>query len=124
MVGRIAGRQEPQSCQQYHKHQHERHRRVHRLTIASRQRLPLQERCNLSSLPPLPQDKPHLPCPTDPVPDDVEDFTELWKAVDMAKLPNSSKSVSSKGTAAYDDVLYCLGINIEETSATLTEPKN
>src|SRR5947209_5463495 len=63
-------------------------------TTAWRPRLPLQECRNPPSLPvvvqsspPFPpkKEKSRFPCPTDPVPEAETDFTELWRAVSMAK---------------------------------------
>jgi hypothetical protein len=72
------------------------------------------------------KENPLFPFPrwTDPIPDALIDYTELWKVVSMAKpLPDAAKSNqvgskggSNKGTTAYDDVLYRLGIDIETTT--------
>jgi hypothetical protein len=51
-----------------------------------------------------------------PVPDAPIDYTELWKAVSMAKESDAAKSSqaahSNKGTEAYDNILHLLGIDI------------
>jgi hypothetical protein len=58
-----------------------------------------------------------FPCPTKPVPDAPIDYTELWKAVSMAKQPDAPKSEpSNKGTEAYDNILHRLGIDIRPTT--------
>jgi hypothetical protein len=115
-------------------------------TTASRSRLPLQEApppkkgdfLPDESTPPkenppfwpdeLKSSKknPLFPFPrwTDPIPDALIDYTELWKVVSVAKpLPDAAKSNqvgskggSSEGTTAYDDLLYRLGIDIETTT--------
>src|SRR4051812_31890256 len=54
-----------------------------------------------------------FPSSEDPVPDAPIDYTELWKVISMSKPPDTSKA-SSRGTAAYDRVLYGLGIDILE----------
>ena len=56
-----------------------------------------------------------LSIPPDPkVPDSI-DFTSLWKEVEMSQSQNTTKNTaSSRGTASYDEVLYRLGIDIEE----------
>jgi len=112
------------------------------LAEAPRPRLPLQERPNPPTLPlrpPAPPKKlsteskksaflgpvkstppkenslPRFPCSKDPVPDSWIDFTELWKAVSMAKKSDkaeSNQAASTKGTEAYNNVLYLLGIDI------------
>jgi hypothetical protein len=98
-------------------------------TTASHFRLPLQKRHNTRAVPPPqkyfptestpPKEKSLFPFPrsTDPIPDASIDYTELWKAVSRANLPSaaakSKEAGSNKGTAAYDDVLYRLGIDIE-----------
>jgi hypothetical protein len=65
-----------------------------------------------------------FPCSKNPVPDATIDFSELWKAVSMAKPLDTVKSASSsKGTTEYDEVLYCLGIDIE-TGTALTNPED
>src|SRR2546423_15392548 len=55
-----------------------------------------------------------VPMP-DPVPDAPIDYTELWKAVSMAKESDAAKSSqaahSNKGTEAYDNILHLLGID-------------
>ena len=77
-----------------------------------------------------PKEKSLFPFPrsTDPIPDAFIDYTELWKAVSVAKpLSDAAKSnqvSSSTGTTAYDDVLYRLGIDIVETGATLNNPED
>jgi hypothetical protein len=112
-------------------------KRRHRscLTAASRPRFPLQERPNLPSATPpkkkifLAPTESSFPCPEDPVPDALIDYTELWKAVSMAKQPDtaqasgkSSDKGSTKGTEAYGDVLYHLGIDVD-TAHTVTCPE-
>src|SRR5271170_7268567 len=97
-------------------------------------RLPLQERHNTPAVPPPPpknfpteltppKEKSLSPFPrsTDPIPDAPIDYTELWKAVSIAKpspaAAKSNQAGSNKGTAAYGDVLYRLGIDIETITA-------
>jgi hypothetical protein len=96
---------------------------------ASLSRQPLRERHNIPAAPPKKRLPLHakesslflLPGPNDPVPDAPIDYTELWKAVSMA---NTNKSVgSSQGTSVYDDVLYRLGIDIEEMVTALHSPE-
>jgi hypothetical protein len=73
-----------------------------------------------------------FPRSTDPIPDALIDYTELWKVVSTAKpLSDAAKSNqvsstkgSSEGTAAYDDVLYRLGIDIVEAIRTLHDPED
>ena len=93
--------------------------------------LPLEERRNPLATPPkrkrkLPTELTpskenslfSFPYSKDLVPDALIDFTELWKAVSMAKLVDADKA-SNKGTAAYDDVLYRLGIDVVYTAIAL-----
>jgi hypothetical protein len=113
-------------------HQCEQQRSCPRGLTATR-RFPLQERRNP---PPLLPSSPHkkksllnllkfipppknflfpFPCSTDPVPDASIDYTELWKAVCIAKQTDEDNSkVSARGTEAYADILYRLGVDIEE----------
>lgn len=105
------------------------------LVVTSRPRVPLKERHNVPARQSAPSQKnsPLLglakstpnekflsslfPCPTEPVPDAPIDYTELWKAVSMAKQPGAPKSESSnKGTEAYDNILHRLGIDIRPTT--------
>src|ERR1700733_3253119 len=63
-----------------------------------------------------------FPSPTEPVPDAPIDYTELWKAVSMAKGSDTAKSNTSKDTQAYDITLQRLGIDITPNSRG--EPKD
>src|SRR5947209_17030146 len=98
-----------------------------RLTATSRHRLPLQERPNPPSAA-APQKKKiflgptksSFPRPQDPVPDAPTDYTDLWKAISMAKPPATDKA-TSKDTVAYSDILYRLGIDIE--TANIANPE-
>jgi hypothetical protein len=58
------------------------------------------------------------------VPDSEIDLTDLWEEVRMAKSKKDSEKGTSKGTAAYDDVLYRLGIDIMESPGHLTKPED
>src|SRR3954464_12635523 len=96
------------------------------LTAASRPRLPFQERPNPSpaTAPPkimrvLDPTQSSFPCSQAPVPDALIDYTELWTAISMAKPPTAT----SKGIAAYGDILYRLGIDVDTNYATAANPE-
>src|SRR5205814_10674435 len=60
---------------------------------------------------------PWFPCSKDPAPDAPIDYTELWKAVSIAKESDKGKMsqhCSSRGTEAYDGIFYLLGIDINQ----------
>jgi len=64
----------------------------------------------------------NTPAYTPDVPDSEIDLTDLWEEVRMAKSKKDSEKGSNKGTVAYDDVLYRLGIDIMEGLGHLTKP--
>jgi hypothetical protein len=56
------------------------------------------------------------------VPDSAIDLTDLWEEVRMANARKKTVASTGKGTTAYSNILYRLGIDIIENWEPKTKP--